>query len=476
MNESPLWSGLALVSALNSYVLGSGPHAAMGISIDSRTLQAGDLFFAIRGENGDGHDYVRSAFDRGASAAVVDEVHCRVLRHSGPLYVTSDVLRALEALGAAARARTRARIVAVTGSVGKTSTKEALRLALGGEGLAHASVASYNNHWGAPLSLARMPQSALFGVFELGMSHAGELAPLAALVRPHVAIITTIAPVHLENFASLDAIADAKAEIFSGLEPEGTAILQRDIAQFERLREHALSSGARVLSFGESADADARLESISPHGSGMTATAILRDRPIVFELGAPGKHFALNALAVLLAAEAVGVDLREAIASLSKFTAPKGRGRRVSLSSSTGPFTVIDESYNANPASMRAAIALLGETRVVTPGRRIAVLGDMLELGPEASVLHEGLRDCLARNGVDQVYAAGPLMKQLFLALPADMRGGWRSSAAELFDPLVSTLGGGDVVLIKGSNGSRMGPIVAALEEQFAICEPAEVS
>jgi len=252
--SEPLWTGLSLVAALDAYVLGSVAGPVGGVSIDTRSLQPGDLFFAIAGANRNGHDYVRAAFEKGASAAVVDEPHSAALREAGPLYVVADVLGALERLGAAARARTSARIVAVTGSVGKTSTKEALRLALGEE-RTHASQASYNNHWGAPLTLARMPKDAAFGVFELGMNHAGEIAPLAALVRPHVAVITTIAPVHLENFDSLEAIADAKAEIFSGLVPDGAAILHRDVPQFQRLRERARAHGARVFSFGRTSGA-----------------------------------------------------------------------------------------------------------------------------------------------------------------------------------------------------------------------------
>jgi UDP-N-acetylmuramoyl-tripeptide--D-alanyl-D-alanine ligase len=346
-------------------------------------------------------------------------------------------------------------------------------LALGGQGRTHASVASYNNHWGVPLTLARMPQQTDFGVFEIGMSHAGEIAPLVALVRPHVAVITTIAPVHLENFASLEAIADAKAEIFSALEPEGTAVIHRDIPQFERLRDHASARGAKVLSFGESEGADALLESVIHHDSATTVKAVVLGRAMSFEIGAPGKHFALDSLAVLLAAHAAGADLREAAASLADFTAPKGRGRRIALVSSTGPFTIIDESYNANPASMRAAIELLGATRLSVLGRRIAILGDMLELGPDAPELHAALSELLVHNGVDQVYAAGPLTKHLFEALPPALRGMWASSAAELLEPVVSALAGGDVVMIKGSNGSRMGPIVAAIEERCAIREPA---
>ena len=468
MNKAPLWSGLALVPALEAFVLGTPPAGVTGVSIDTRTLKPDDLFIAIRGDNGDGHEYVRAALEKGASAAVVDAAHRASLRGAGPLYVVRDTLRALQSLGAAARARSPARIVAVTGSVGKTSTKEALRIALGSEGVAHASAASYNNHWGVPLSLARMPPEAAFGVFEIGMNHAGEISPLAKLARPHIAVVTTIAPVHLENFASLDAIAEAKAEIFDGLEPDGCAILNCDIPQFELLRERARIRAARICTFGESAQADARLAKVEPRDSGSEVEAVISGRRLTFWCGAPGRHFAVNSLAVLLAAQAAGVELDEAAQRLANFAPPKGRGRRLTLRAPDGPFTLIDESYNANPASMKAAIELLGEARVARPARRIAVLGDMLELGQESPRLHAELSGLLERNEVALVFAAGPQMDHMFNNLPGPMRGSWKPRSSELIEPLAASLNAGDIVMIKGSNGSQMEPVVAALEQRYA--------
>jgi UDP-N-acetylmuramoyl-tripeptide--D-alanyl-D-alanine ligase len=476
VSEAPLWSGLALVTALDAYVLGRPPAGAWGASIDSRTLEPGDLFFAIRGDNGDGHDWVRVAFEKGACAAVVEEGRVDALRGVGPLYVVDDTLAAMRALGAAARARTKARIIAVTGSVGKTSTKEALRLALSTQGSVHASQASYNNHWGVPLTLARMPSDARFGVFEIGMNHSGEIARLVKLVRPHVAIVTTIAPVHLENLGSLEAIAEAKAEVFQGLEPAGAAILPRDAPHYELLRERAEGHAASIFSFGEREDADARILEFTHHEERTQISAIVLGRVIRFSLAAPGRHFAVNALAVLLAARALEVDPEAAAAGLAAFAAPKGRGRRVKLASPTGSFTLIDESYNANPTSMRAAIEVLGQTRIPVLGSRIAVLGDMLELGPQAAGLHMALADELERNEINQVFAAGPLMKGLYDAIPLRMRGGWAPNAAQLLEPLSRAVASGDVVMIKGSNGSRMGPLAAALEERFSPAAPDSTS
>jgi UDP-N-acetylmuramoyl-tripeptide--D-alanyl-D-alanine ligase len=464
--HAPLWSPLGLVSPLGARVSGGLPAQGVeGVSIDTRTLQPHDLFVAIKGES-DGHDYVRAAFETGAGAALIDEDHARQLAGAGPLYVVKDTLRALENLGRAARKRSKARIVAVTGSVGKTTTKELLRAVLGSAGQTHASVASYNNHWGVPLTLARMPASAKYGVFEIGMNHAGEITPLVAMVRPHVAIITRIAPVHLEHFASIDAIAEAKAEIFSGLVKGGVAILNRDDAQFERLEQAAKDAGVKfVLSFGEHEAADARLLTCHVIGETTRATAQLLGRKLGYTIGAPGKHVAMNSLAVLLAARAVGLDLDAAAAALEHFAPPAGRGQRETLRIEGGEITLIDESYNANPASMRAALDLLG---AAGGGRKIAVLGDMLELGPQGKALHAAHADDIVRNGVDLVFAAGPLMRSLFRAIPAQNRGVHAGDSAALEPLLLEALRPGDIVMIKGSNGSRMGPLVAAIRKHFA--------
>lgn len=467
MTDDALWTPLALVAPLGARVSGALPaRGVTGVSIDTRTLAEGDLFVALKGDNSDGHDYVRKAFEAGAAAAVIDEAHAQALAGAGPLYVAKDTLIALEGLGRAARARSKARIVAVTGSVGKTTTKELLRCALASVGETHASAASYNNHWGVPLTLARMPESARFGVFEIGMNHAGEITPLVAMAQPHIAIITRIAPVHLEHFASIEAIADAKAEIFSGLQRGGVAILNRDDDQFERLRDAAGAAGVRfVLSFGESAEADATLLSCDVEGETTRVQARVLGQDLTYTIGAPGRHIAMNSLAVLMASRAAGLDLQAAARAVAGFRPPAGRGQRETLQAADGPFTIIDESYNANPASMRAALDLLG---AADGKRRIAVLGDMLELGPQARALHAAIAEDVERNQIDLVYTAGPLMQALSEAIPAERRGAHAANAAALEPIVLDALRAGDVVMIKGSNGSRMGPLVAAMRKTFA--------
>ena len=473
LGNEPLWTGLGLVAPLRARVAGLGEHglppAIGGISIDTRTLQPGDLFFAIKGDATDGHDYVAKAFAAGAAAAVVDEAHAASLAGTGPLFVVHDVLASMVGLGVAARARTQARVIAITGSVGKTSTKEALRLALTQAGATHASAASYNNHWGVPLTLARMPKATRFCVSEIGMNHAGEITPLTAMVRPHVAIVTTVAPVHLEFFPSVEAIADAKAEIFLGLEPGGVAILNRDNPHFERLETAARNSPAGLVStFGAHEAADARILEFVPAADHSTVRAKIVGRDVLFRLGAPGRHLAENALAVLLAAHAVGVDLDQAAAALPFFQAQQGRGERVAIATPDGPITIIDESYNANPASMRAALSLAGTLAPADDGRRIAVLGDMLELGPRSGELHAALADEIASNHFDLVLAAGPMMRALADALEDKVPVEWRESAAALQPTVLDIVRAGDVVVVKGSNGSKLSPIVAALKQHHA--------
>jgi UDP-N-acetylmuramoyl-tripeptide--D-alanyl-D-alanine ligase len=469
MTPTPLWSGLDLVARLDARVRGHVPADVGGISIDTRTLEPGDLFVAIKGDTHDGHDYVETALDRGAAAAVVDEAHADALGAVGPLYVVRDTLAALERLGRAARERIDGRVVAVTGSVGKTSTKEALRLVLSAAGPTHASAASYNNHWGVPLTLARMPRETRFGVFEIGMNHAGEITPLVDMVKPHIAIVTTVAPVHLEFFDGIEGIADAKAEIFSGLWPGGLAIINRDDGTYERMRAHAEASPARyVLSFGEHQDADARLDAVTQMSDGSLVRAMVLGETVNFHIGAPGKHLALNALAVLLAAKASGIEAATAAAMLGKYEAGQGRGAQSRIGLSGGAFTLIDESYNANPASMRAALALLGATMPGLGGRRIAVLGDMRELGPQAPDLHRGLLPALRDNDVDLVFAAGPLMRDLYDVLHPAQQGGWAERADDIGATLFETLRPGDVLMVKGSNASRMGVLVKALRAHFS--------
>ena len=462
-----LWTIDAMAAAMRAERAGALPADVNGISIDSRTSGKGDAFFAIKGENRDGHDFVDSALKGGAGLAVVARDQ-RDRFAGAPLLVVPDVLEALRNLARAARARTEARVIAVTGSVGKTGTKEALRLALSTDGETHASVASYNNHWGVPLSLARCPASTKYAVLEIGMNHAGEITPLTKLARPHVAIITGIEPVHLEYFGSLEKIADAKAEIFAGVGPGGAAVLNRDNAQFSRLAAAAKAARIeRVVSFGEHKDADALLLRLSLQADCSTVEARILGQTVTYKLGAPGRHIVLNSLAVLTAVSLVGADLALAALALNNLRPASGRGTRTVLTVPGGNALLIDESYNANPASMQAAIALLGQVPVGQRGRRIAVLGDMLELGPTAAELHRALAKAIEAANVDLVFCSGPLMRALWEALPSRARGGYSETAAGLEPMVVSAIRAGDAVMVKGSLGSKMGPIVRALERQF---------
>ncbi|MBT3532305.1 MAG: UDP-N-acetylmuramoylalanyl-D-glutamyl-2,6-diaminopimelate--D-alanyl-D-alanine ligase, partial [Rhodospirillaceae bacterium] len=443
----------------------SSDWQAAGVSIDSRTTQPGDLFVAIQGPNFDGHRFVADALARGAVAAMVSERPDNLAADT-PLLRVADTLTGLEALGRAARDRCNARIAAVTGSVGKTGTKEALALALARGALTHASQGNLNNHWGAPLSLARMPAASTYGVFELGMNHAGEIAPLSRMVRPHVAIITNVEPVHLEFFSSLSQIADAKAEIFAGLEPGGVAILNRDNAHFAHLEAAAKTAGVgRVISFGAHDRADARLIGLAQHPTCNCISADIDGQAVTYKVGAPGRHWAINSLAVLAAVRALDADLGLAALAMAEVSAPKGRGERHRIELADGSLLIIDESYNASPVAMAAAIETLGAVEVETLGRRIAVLGDMLEMGPTAPELHAKLAPALKAAGVDQVLACGPHMAGLYDALPKHMRGGYEATSALLLPRVVSAVQAGDTVLVKGSLGLDMAPIVQALRD-----------
>ena len=472
MGREPLWTVEAMAAAMGAERSGQLPAAISGISIDSRSLAAGEAFFAIAGDNRDGHDFVSPALAAGAAVAVVAEEKRANFPSEAPLLVVADVLAALRDLARAARARSQAKFVGVTGSVGKTSTKEALRLGLAADGETHASVASYNNHWGVPLSLSRCPQSARYAVLELGMNHAGEIDALAALARPHIAIITTIEPVHLEFFGSLAAIADAKAEIFSHVEPGGAAVINRDNGQFARLSAHARAAGvARVVAFGEHARADARLIKCALHADCSTVKARILGTEITYKVGAPGRHLVQNSLAVLAAAALAGADLALAALALAQLEPAAGRGTRVTLDmpdARDGTALLIDESYNANPASMRAALALLGQAEIGPQGRRIAVLGDMLELGSAGADLHRELLAPVTAHGIDLVFCCGPLMRALWEALPSERRAGYAETSAALEPQVLAAIRSGDAVMVKGSLGSRMGPIVKALERRYS--------
>jgi UDP-N-acetylmuramoyl-tripeptide--D-alanyl-D-alanine ligase len=475
----PLWTVDAIAAASGAERVGPLPKTVTGISIDSRTVAPGEAFFAVRGDTHDGHDFVTAALRQGAALAVVARSRRDGHGSDAPVLVVDDVLEALRDVAHAARRRSLAKIVAVTGSVGKTSTKEALALALASSGETHASKASFNNHWGVPLSLARMAETSRYGVFEIGMNHAGEITPLVRMVRPDVAIVTAVEPVHLEFFASVEDIADAKAEIFLGVEPGGTAVINRDNPHFARLRRRAEEAGVHnIVSFGEHAAAEARLLKCALRPDCSTVEAKILGQLVTYKIGAPGRHLVMNSLAVLAAATLVGADLARAAIALAQQVPAAGRGTRITLELPEGPVLVIDESYNANPTSMRAALALLGHAPLGPRGRRIAVIGDMLELGPTAEDLHRGLIDAIRDDGIDLVYCAGPLMAALWDVLPTSRRGGYAKTAAELEAQVVAAVRAGDVVMVKASAGSRMGPIVKALarHNSFATApEPARV-
>lgn len=463
----PLWTLGEIVAATGGKCLGAADRPVTGFSIDTRSLAPGEGFVAIHGSNRDGHAFVAAALEKGAACAVVDESY-----PSGDeerLVRVGDTLQALNDLGHAARTRaTDTKVIAVTGSAGKTGTKEALKLALAPSGSVHASAKSFNNHWGVPLSLANMPRDINFGVFEVGMNHAGEIHALTRLIRPHIAIITTVAPVHLGFFRSVEEIADAKAEIFDGLEPDATAILNRDNPHYERLAARARKRGAQIVSFGEAKGADARAVAIKLDPNGSDVGADILGDTLTYRLGTPGRHVVQNSLAVLAAAKVAGADLKRAAGALAKLEAQAGRGARTIITAGDGTVALIDESYNANPASMRAALATLGLTPRTEFKRRVAVLGDMLELGPEGVRLHQGLAEHIDGAGVDVVFACGVLMESLYQAIPVRRRGAYAKTAEELAPRFIEAVGPGDVIMIKGSLGSRMGPLVEALKRRFA--------
>ena len=459
MSRPVLWTAAEAAAATGGSA--TPDWRASGVSIDSRTAETGDLFVAIEGPEQDGHAYVGAALAAGAAAALVHRRPPEVAADA-PLMLVPDTLAGLTALGRHARARSGARVAAITGSAGKTGTKEALRHALAAQGRTSASVASYNNLWGVPLSLARMPRDAAFGVFEVGMNHAGEIAPLARLIRPDVAVVTNVEAAHIAYFPSLEAVADAKAEIFEGLEPGGVCVLNRDNAFFDRLCAAASRRpGIRIVSFGLG-DADATAREVSLDASGADIAAEIGGRRIDYRVGLPGRHWVLNSLAVLAAVDALGADPVRAAESLRSLDPLPGRGKPHSAVCGGGSFTLIDESYNANPASMRAAIETLGRVPPSGIGRRIAILGPMRELGEDAAAYHEDLAGPLIESGVDTVLAVGD-MRAVIDRLPAAMRGATAETGEALAESAASAIGPGDVVMVKGSNASRMDLVVARL-------------
>ena len=453
---SPLWTAREIAEATGGTA--SADFAVTGVAFDSREVGPGDLFIAMKGEETDGHRFIDKAFAAGA-AGVICETPVE-----GPHVLVADSVAALRALGAAARARSSAVIIGVTGSAGKTGTKEALFLALGraAPGGAHLSLKSYNNHVGVPLSLARMPREARYGIFEMGMNHAGELADLTRLVRPHIAIVSTVAPAHQAYFASVEAIADAKGEIFAGLEPGGTAIVPFDSPYCDRLIAAAEPYAAHIVRFGIGAGADVRARDFvaAPEGGSLVTAVLPGGKGLCFSLSAPGAHWVANAMAVLAAVEAAGGDIGAAGLALGDMAGLPGRGARHRIGLGDGTALLIDESYNANPASMAATIAQLGKE----PGeRRIAVLGAMRELGEESDRYHAGLAAHLLDAGVDKTLLVGDEMRVLASALEAKADFAHGPDATWALAELERTMRPGDVILIKGSNAVGLGQIVSAL-------------
>ncbi|TWT06079.1 UDP-N-acetylmuramoyl-tripeptide--D-alanyl-D-alanine ligase [Reyranella sp. CPCC 100927] len=465
-HRTVLWRGADVTAASGGQALGGTTWNAGGISIDTRTLRAGDLFVALKGEAADGHAFVEAAFAKGAAAALVSDPGVGV--GVGPLVCVPDTLGALEALGRAARARSRAQFVAVTGSLGKTSTKEALRVVLGSQDKTHAAEASYNNHIGVPLTLARLPADARYAVCEVGTNHPGEIEPLARMVQAHVGIITNVEAVHIGNFGSVDAIAEEKAKLFVGMDPSlaggPVAVLPRDSAHFFRLAQWADAAGAsRQLTFGEHEAAEYRLLGCDLEDTGSAVTALAQGRELRYRLGAPGRHWVLNSLAVLAASAALGVDVDAAAAALAGVAAPVGRGARRRVSLADGSVELIDESYNASPPSVRAMLALLAAARPGPGGRRLLVLGDMLELGADSEAMHVALAPAVEASGADLVFTAGVGMGALHRALPPRLRAAHAPDSSRLAQRVVEALQAGDVVAVKGSLGSKMKVIVEAI-------------
>jgi UDP-N-acetylmuramoyl-tripeptide--D-alanyl-D-alanine ligase len=459
MSEA-LWTAGEAAAATGG--VAAGDWAATGVSIDTRTLELGELFVALTGDNSNGHAHVVDAIANGACAAVVSEPVEGVADDA--LLIVEDTLDALNALGRAARARTSAKVAAITGSVGKTSTKDALRTIFEAQGRTHASVASYNNHWGVPLTLARMPADTEWAIFEIGMNHPGEIVPLVKAVQPDVALVTTVESAHMAHFKSVEEIADAKGEIFQGLKRGGTAIVNFDNPHYARLKRLAEECGVeRIVGFGEREGADIHLEKVALHGACSCVSATIDGQPMTYKLGVPGMHVVSNSLGILGVVAALGGDLALAGMSLASLSAPKGRGARHVVRAEDRQFLLVDESYNANPASMKAALATLASCDVASPARRVAVVGDMLELGADEEAAHRDLVTAIEASHVDSVFACGPLMASLYDALPAERRGGYALQSRDLLPMLTSKIRSGDVVMVKGSLGSRMGLVVDGL-------------
>ena len=468
MTSDTIWTSTDVSKATGGQLSGVPEQwRATGISMDSRTTNKGDLFIALVSDAGDGHDYVAQAFERGAVAAIVSH-KSEALDGDAPLVLVKDTMEAMKDMADAARSRTGARIIAVTGSVGKTGTKEMLGHAFSAQGQTHYSRSSYNNHIGVPFSLASMHAGSDYGVFEIGMNHPGEIVPLTAQVQPDIAIITTIAEVHAEHFTGLQQIADAKAEIFDGMKSEqGIAILNKDNEWFDYLKGKAEDKGLQVLSFGTDKSADARLVDCLVASNGNRVTAEIMGEIISFPMKMAGQHIALNAIAALLAVKMAGGDLAKAYKALGDIQPIAGRGKReyLDIGDPKNPVTLIDESYNASPVAMQAAFKVLALIDPGRGGRRIAVLGDMLELGSKSAQFHKDLALPAQAADVNLVYTCGQFMKGLYDELPANRQGAHKDTSQDLAQIVPDVLVPGDVVMVKGSLGSKMGVVVEALRK-----------
>lgn len=462
-HKTNLWTAHEVATATEGQT--AGKWTASGVSIDSRTIEQGDLFIAIVGPHSDGHDYVGAALDKGAAAAIVHKTPDDVAETDPRLVYCNDTMTALEDLGQASRHRMAGKVIAVTGSVGKTGTKAMLSCAFKAQGQAHASVGSYNNHWGVPLTLSRMHDACDYGVFEIGMNHANEITPLSKQVKPHIAIITTVEAVHIENFDSVEGIANAKAEIFDGVEAGGTVILNHDNEWFALLKAKAQTLGLTVKTFGKDERADARLLDVLIASNGTRVKADIDGEIMTFMLPMSGEHYAMNVLSVLMAVKVAGASLEKAVERLSDMEEVAGRGKKeyLNIGDKDNLVTLLDESYNASPVSMRAAFKVLAMIDPGRGGRRIAILGDMLELGKTAAQAHKELAMPLQAAGVQLVYTCGTLMKNLYDSIPKEQQGAHRRTSAELAQIVPDVLVPGDVVMVKGSNGSKMGSVIEAM-------------
>ncbi|WP_439137783.1 UDP-N-acetylmuramoyl-tripeptide--D-alanyl-D-alanine ligase [Roseicyclus sp.] len=460
---SALWTAAEAAAATGGQA--TGDWAVTGLSIDTRSIAPGDMFIALSAAR-DGHDFVADALARGAAVAMVARIPEGV--DPARLLIVADVMEGLRALGAAGRARTKAKVIAVTGSVGKTTVKEMLRTALAPQGKTHAAEASFNNHWGVPITLARMPADTEYAVIEIGMNHPGEIAPLSRLTRPDIAIVTTVAPAHLEAFGVIEGIAHEKAAIYDGLSPGGIALAHGDIDTAQILFDKARSQGARLVRFGARDGFEARMIAAQIADGATVIQADILGTERLFKIGAPGRHYAMNALIALAAAELAGADATQAAITLAGWTPYQGRGTREKLTLGGGEDLVIemiDDAFNANPASIAAALEMLAAAEPEGRGRRIAVLGDMLELGPTGPTLHAAIADHPAMARIALVHTVGPLMAHLHAALPGAIRGQHRDSAEEMAALLPQTLRAGDIVLLKGSKGIKVSRAVDALRK-----------